>query len=218
MTYPYLSHIHICSHCGEEFLGGKDRQFCSISCASKARDPWNKGLKGETRPYRQTGKNKVCKTCGEPYYVSHYRAKSSHYCSLKCYYQGRWPDNRETRKCVICQKQFEAMKSQKKKTCSAQCLSTHLSQIQEGDKSSCWRGGYAPYYGPNWNRQRNRARKRDNYTCQDCGITERELGRQLDVHHKKRIGDFEDKRKTNYLSNLIAYCHPCHMKAEQRKG
>ena len=89
-----------------------------------------------------------------------------------------------------------------------------MSKIREGDKSPRWRGGYELYYGPNWKRQRGRARKRDNYTCQNCGITEKELGRQLDVHHIIRIGDFGDKRRANHLSNLIAYCHSCHMKAE----
>ena len=52
---------------------------------------------------------------------------------------------------------------------------------------------------------KNKVRKRDNYTCQCCGLKEKDHYRNLDVHHKNH--DKYDLR----LSNLIALCQSCHM-------
>ena len=47
-------------------------------------------------------------------------------------------------------------------------------------------------------------RERDNYTCQECGIKESELDRNLDIHHIDR-----DKQNSN-PDNLISLCNKCH--------
>ncbi len=88
---------------------------------------------------------------------------------------------------------------------------SHL-PVMCGPDNPNWRGGYEPYYGPNWQRQRRRARKRDNYSCQCCGKTEAELGQQLDVHHIKPFRDFGPERyqEANRLHNLISLCKSCH--------
>jgi len=96
--------------------------------------------------------------------------------------------------------------------CSQDCAN----QWNCGENNSQWRGGYEAYYGPTWKRQRRLARKRDNYTCQDCRITEQEKGKQHDVHHIKRFADFTDPNEANQLENLITLCHVCHMKREQQ--
>jgi 5-methylcytosine-specific restriction endonuclease McrA len=79
-----------------------------------------------------------------------------------------------------------------------------------------WQGGYEPYYGPDWHQQRRLARKRDNYTCQRCGITEEKLGRQLDVHHKIPFREFgiDNYLNANQLANLISLCFTCHTTTE----
>lgn len=95
--------------------------------------------------------------------------------------------------------------------CSADCAN----QWHSGENHNNWKGGnYRGYYGPNWSRQRRFARKRDNYTCQKCGITEQDYGKKLDVHHIVRFADFDNYREANQLSNLISLCHTCHMKTE----
>ena len=50
---------------------------------------------------------------------------------------------------------------------------------------------------------------RDNYSCQECGVT----GTLLEAHHiiPKRL------RGANTLSNLITLCHPCHEKVTNRE-
>ncbi|RKY63810.1 MAG: hypothetical protein DRQ14_01400 [Candidatus Latescibacterota bacterium] len=70
------------------------------------------------------------------------------------------------------------------------------------------------YRGGDWEVNAERARKRDRYTCRICGVTEKELGRKLDVHHILPFGWFKDPRDANRLSNLISVCPSCHRKLE----
>jgi len=74
-------------------------------------------------------------------------------------------------------------------------------------------------YGTHWNEQRRKARKRDDYTCQGCGITEAEqqenYGCQLEVHHIKPARYFDDYETANALSNLVSLCTDCHQRYEE---
>lgn len=58
-------------------------------------------------------------------------------------------------------------------------------------------------------------RKRDNYECQNCSMTEEEhlivMGRVLDVHHI----DY-DKQNCND-NNLITLCHSCNVRANANR-
>lgn len=94
--------------------------------------------------------------------------------------------------------------------CSLDCCNNYRS----GENNPAWRGGYDRYYGPNWISNRRKARQRDNDTCQNCGITKEQHGKELDVHHITRFGDFSNPIEANNLSNLITLCHPCHMQIE----
>lgn len=67
-------------------------------------------------------------------------------------------------------------------------------------------------YGPNWSAQRDRARARDNYRCQICGILE--SGTSHDVHHKIPFRTFHSSLEANQLHNLVTLCRSCHRKAE----
>lgn len=90
--------------------------------------------------------------------------------------------------------------------------------IRTGKRHPQWRGGHIRYRGPDWSSARKEALKRDNYTCQHCGITEDEHrdknGRGLDVHHK--IPWIECK--SNEVVNLISLCNSCHSKEEYENG
>lgn len=94
--------------------------------------------------------------------------------------------------------------------CSKKCCTAY--QVGEGNPN--WRGGHERYYGSDWNSQRNKARKRDNNTCQDCGKTDDY--RLLDVHHiiPFKIFGLKNHKEANRLSNLITLCHTCHMAEE----
>jgi DEAD/DEAH box helicase domain-containing protein len=67
-------------------------------------------------------------------------------------------------------------------------------------------------YGPEWERQRARARARDAYRCQVCGAPEN--GRAHHVHHKIPFRAFESAAQANQLDNLITLCPTCHQRAE----
>jgi len=58
---------------------------------------------------------------------------------------------------------------------------------------------------------RQKIRKRDNYTCQNCGIIEEEYiiiyGKILDIHH------IDYNKFNNKEDNLITLCHQCNVRA-----
>ncbi|MBX0296678.1 HNH endonuclease [Haloarcula nitratireducens] len=68
----------------------------------------------------------------------------------------------------------------------------------------------AQKYGPKWDRIASDVRKRDDWTCQRCGIKSGphadDDGRVLDVHHIvwKSRGGSDNKQ------NLVTLCRPCH--------
>lgn len=75
-----------------------------------------------------------------------------------------------------------------------------------------------PVYGPSWLSQREKARERDGFECQSCGMTKEEHLEKYDtvphVHHITPWHQFEDHEERNKLSNLIVLCVPCHRKYE----
>ncbi|GJQ51179.1 MAG: hypothetical protein HKUEN02_00260 [Anaerolineaceae bacterium] len=68
-------------------------------------------------------------------------------------------------------------------------------------------------YGPEWLKIRERVRRRDQFTCQVCGVVE--SGRQHDVHHKVPFRAFASRAEANRLENLTTLCPSCHHKVEQ---
>lgn len=117
--------------------------------------------------------------------------------------------------CETCGTEFRAFQSaDPARFCSIECLSQWRSKAYRGENHYNWKGGYESYYGPNWNEQRRKALKRDSETCQRCGLGMAEHIEQFDtelhVHHIKRIGDFDDYKEMNKLSNLVTLCSRCH--------
>lgn len=59
---------------------------------------------------------------------------------------------------------------------------------------------------------KEKIRRRDNYTCQNCDITQEEhkkkYNRILDVHH------IDGDNTNNIEENMITYCRGCHRKIE----
>ena len=68
--------------------------------------------------------------------------------------------------------------------------------------------------GANWQIQAQKARQRDGFTCQICGVSEEELGRQMDVHHKIPYRSFQSNVEANKLEHLLSVCPPCHARLE----
>lgn len=171
----------------------------------------------------------LCQSCGGEFIVPKNREKTAKYCSRNCLGKANGKRGKEQYKkrvkvyCANCQTGFEKKPSTVKELnfCSIECMGTYYSESKmfAGENSGTWAGGDIDYYGPNWLSQRRMARKRDNYTCQDCGIKEEEYGSELSVHHLMPFRDFNgDWKKANELSNLITLCeYPCHRRRHSKK-
>lgn len=176
---------------------------------------------------------KHCEICGQPITKSKWRG--ARFCSRACFgvhltrtrtgvarpeASGPQPERykRVTKICGQCRQPFDVKQShaERRRFCSKHCMAQWQSQAIAGQDNFNWRGGYAPYYGPNWLQQRRNARRRDNYTCQRCGKLEEQGGKQLDVHHIKafRLFGIGRYRKANQLANLISLCAACHKTVE----
>ena len=83
-----------------------------------------------------------------------------------------------------------------------------LSECRKGSKNASWTGGkYVKPYNYRFNKNlKNSIRLRDNYTCQECGYTEEQLGYRLRIHH------IDYNKDNNDENNLISLCMSCHTK------
>ena len=94
----------------------------------------------------------------------------------------------------------------------------HMADVMSeysGEDSWNWKGGNRNYRGPHWHTQRKMALERDGYSCQSCGMHDKEHNQKYDyglhVHHIISRDQFlEDDPDQNDLSNLVTLCHQCH--------
>jgi hypothetical protein len=78
----------------------------------------------------------------------------------------------------------------------------------KGELSSGWKGGLSFIkYPQSFNSNlKNNICKRDNYTCQLCGVPEYKLTRKIDIHH------IDYNKKNCSEVNLISLCRKCNSK------
>lgn len=188
-----------CQHCQKPFSVPPSKvnkfNFCSIECKRLA-----------------TPRCK-CEKCGKEFTLKKSRLATGRgkYCSKACW--SNRADKAESQ-CPICGKRVKFRISAPQVCCSRKCHGKLLAQTKSGENSVHWKGGCDDHRGANWRQQRQKARKRDGYKCQACGMSEKKNGRALDVHHIQRFGDFDDYKEANKLSNLVSLCMSCHGKAE----
>ena len=93
---------------------------------------------------------------------------------------------------------------------------TNHSLQMMGENNPNWKGGISfELYSQDWTDDlKDSIRKRDNYTCQICGLHQDELVKFykiLDIHHI-------DYNKNNLNpGNLISLCRSCHMKTNYKR-
>ena len=87
-----------------------------------------------------------------------------------------------------------------------------------GKNNPNWHGGVsrAPYHFEFDSKLRDGIRKRDDYTCQNCGMTEEEhlivLGKVLNVHH------IDYDKSSVAQKDLITLCFWCNIRANSNRG
>jgi len=165
----------------------------------------------------------VCAACGDEFSVKHAKKEKSRFCGRDCL--GQWmsenmtgENNRYDYKediestCEWCGDSYTARAYEEGKTrfCSHECMVTWRGQKYSGENHPRWKDNGAYYRGPNWRRQREKARERDDNECQECGSTES----ALDVHHIIPFDEFDDYERANRLKNLTTLCDSCHSNVE----
>jgi len=87
-------------------------------------------------------------------------------------------------------------------------MKVKLSILLSGENNPQWQGGksFLPYTSTFKRRIRHWVYVRDNYTCQQCGISHEAGSGRLVAHHR------DTDKNNSYMDNLITLCRPCHGK------
>jgi 5-methylcytosine-specific restriction endonuclease McrA len=234
-----------CANCGKFLerhpyrIRDYRNQFCDRKCLGEYR---SKHIRGSAHPRFANGGDIIevtCSNCGKK--IARHRSKiernEHNFCSMKCFHEFGRPDMQGEKnpsyvspvetKCTVCGKPITRQPNRvgkDKRNHHFCCLEHKYQWMREtfvGEKSWSWKGGKIPYYGPNWRAQKRKARKRDGYKCRACGITPKQYGHALDVHHIVPFrqfyyipGENENYLQANKLDNLVTLCKSCHMLAE----
>jgi uncharacterized Zn-finger protein len=218
----------LCNYCGKTLKRKPSAIFTTNFCNRKCKKKYQLKNGERINQHLINRVTKTCKFCGSEYIVPKNRESTSNYCSKHCLGKSNGARGKIQYKkrvkvcCNTCHKEIEKKPSTLRNLnfCSIECMSKYYSDSMmfSGENSPTWAGGDIDYYGPNWHSRRKHARERDNYTCQDCGKTEKEYGSKLSVHHIIPFRSFNgDWEEANKLSNLITLCeYPCHRKRHSR--
>lgn len=208
-----------CTWCDETFtrpesqIQNTERVFCSKKCHGK----W-------IHENDHTRVQVTCEYCDSQFERRKNKLppRNHYFCSHECH--GKWKKQQGTVvvSCEICDtevtKNIAYANRCEHHFCSTECQGTWYSENIRGEDHPLWKGGSVSYYGKTWLPQRRAALKRDEYACQDCGLTREEHykqhGADLEVHHIQPFRTFEDSATANQLSNLITVCTTCHLQRE----
>lgn len=197
-----------CKECGEDFSihpyevergGGK---YCSVKC---------RGISERKQV------SHVCQECGDTFKVKKYRAEKEvvKYCSVGC--KANAQKDRIEKTCNECGDTFKVTPFDVEQGCDKHCSMECYAESRRLPESA--RGPWE--YGPLWEEKREKARKRDDKKCQDCGMTDEkhidEVGRELSVHHIEKYRTFDKDENAHRLDNLVTLCCTCHAKWEAKE-
>jgi len=229
------SYVVECLNCGKRFKISEARykekrgMYCSRKCVSEAKSVMAVCLvckkkfkigktsydKGEgkycSRECRKKRIRRKCLNCGKEFEttVRRYNNGRGKYCSRRCYNE----DHHIIKRCPICNEEFKVFKAEytigKGVYCSMKCRGIG----EEGSRNIMWQGGksFEPYSIEWTNKLKREIRKRDNYTCQMCGVIWNKKGKEFAVHH------IDYDKKNCDKENLITLCHNCHSKTNANR-
>lgn len=157
-------------------------------------------LKLEKHPM-WSGRVKVsCLICGKEMQCRPKRIRK--YCGYACLGKSK---SVEPYKCIDCGKKLH-WGSKRCKKCFGKTI--------RGEKAPSWKGGITPINksirnSPKYKVWRTKVYKRDDYTCQNCGIKGLKT---LQVHHLKSFSEYPKLRFI--MPNAITLCLNCHKKTD----
>jgi len=169
-------------------------------------------------------KNKYyCKDCGKE--VDRPTVKRCRFCYKKFINIFGNSSNFKNRKlemeCSYCHKTIFKNLSQIKLNndkvfCDFKCMGLYRQNSYRGINNPAWIDGTSGIYPPEFNDSlKEQIRKRDNYTCQNCGMTEEEhlivVGNNLEVHH------IDYDKQNCKEDNLITACKQCNLRANANR-
>lgn len=219
-----------CRFHANKIRSGENNSCYGKTLSSETKGKMSESKKGGKNPNWKGGKIKrICEICGKEFYVEPYRIKNGggKFCSNKC--KGQSAEFRR--------KVSEAQKGEKnhrygKANSDEQKEIARLFMIEEnkkrwsnpeyrkkvsGENSWGWRGGISKLpYGFDFTKElKQKIKERDNYECQNCGMTEEEhiivLGYGLVIHH------IDYDKKNNQEENHITLCSQCNSRANYRR-
>lgn len=212
----------ICPVCNTEYQADIRRlkhgrqTTCSRKCSYEYRS--NKLQKKEVRH---------CDNCGADITRIPAYFKENNFCSTDCLFEYRsknakHPSPKQKKFCLVCGNIFKPKNKSGRiqSHCSRKCFEISHKQNMAGDSNPSYIDGrsYDTTYdaGADWKEIRMKVYKRDNYTCQKCGVKCVSKKRAMDddtltrriiqCHHIKPYELSQD----NSLSNLITLCIVCH--------
>ncbi len=153
-----------------------------------------------------------CQECNKEFEIKKCKEFTKKYCSMGCYTKSQ--SNKIERICQVCLNIYSTKPSINLLYCSRKCFKVDMKL--EGNPN--WKNGisFEPY-NPNWTKElRLEIRKRDNFICKLCNLSEQEsitkYGRVLSVHHI-------DYNKDNCTeNNLITACVKCNSKVNKNRS
>lgn len=146
------------------------------------------------------------------------------FCSRECYLEFRNKNKKQPNcECQICGKKFRtkpsAIKNGEGKFCSRKCK--HISQRFGAEISGeSYNDRHLLRQSSQYKTWRNAAKKRANYTCENCGKKDKSICEccmvkiYLQVHHIKSFAAFPDLRFDPENSRVL--CPKCHFEEENK--
>jgi 5-methylcytosine-specific restriction endonuclease McrA len=210
-----------CDECATTFrkeqskIKDSEHDFCSHDCYASFRSD---ALTSEKNPCYRGGKSTyTCENCGKEFNRYDSQAVGDRQvCSEECQFELYTGESHEEQKqrveveCGHCGNVVEKRLSRINRVKTAYCGKECADKGHSGEKHPNYKTGTHKDYKGKWKKQRKKARKRDDYKCQRCGVREDNLERQLDVHHKIPYRTFDDPVEANKLANLVSLCKRCH--------
>ena len=173
--------ILICDHCGNSFYRNKayakrgKMKFCSQTCHVA---------------HVENNIERQCEYCGKNFRVpDHWRKKNTvRFCSTNCYHAWQKKRSIVELKCDQCGKDFTKKRGRynqvkgDKHFCSLRCSQDYRGRENHHN----WKGGITPLVElirghSKSHRWIKAVFKRDNYTCQECGV----YGADINCHHQR---------------------------------